>query len=112
MNVQMCKSCFLHRGRENQLDLSWTGQNLHVYRQEVFALLSLVFALLSFIYNLQNCKVASIQSESDNTKGCSPGSDNASSSKEPHISPSTGDSCYLWDIGEYGLDSKMRTMFS
>lgn len=111
----MCKcatTVFSTGGGRSQLDLSWTGQNLHVYGQEVFALLSLVFALLSLIYNLQNCKVASIQSESDNTKGCSPGSDNASSSKEPHISPSTGDSCYLWDVGEYRLDSKMRTMFA
>ena len=92
-------------GGRSQLDLSWTGHNLHVYRQEVFALLSL-------IYNLQSCKVAFMLSESDNPKGCSPGSDSASSSKEPHIFPSTGDSCSLWHIGECRLDCKMRTMFS
>lgn len=104
----MCKcakTVFSTGGGRSQLDLSWTGHNLHVYRQEVFALLSL-------IYNLQSCKVAFILSESDNPKGCSPGSDNASSSKEPHIFPSTGDSCYLWHIGECRLDCKMRTMFS
>lgn len=51
------------RGRR-QMSFSWTGQHFHVYRQDLFA-------LLSFIWNLQNYKTASIQSERENAKGYS-----------------------------------------
>lgn len=58
------EAVFLTEGGRNQMNLSWTGQNLHVYRQDFFA-------LLSFIYTLQHYKIASTQSEKENPKGYS-----------------------------------------
>lgn len=63
MNAQMKAKLASSTVEDSQLNLYYTGQNLHVYRQEFF------FTWLSVIYNLQNCK-APKESESDNIEGC------------------------------------------
>lgn len=52
---------FSTEGERSQMSPSGKGQNLHVYRQDLFA-------LLSFIYNLQNCKITSYNWK-EKTKG-------------------------------------------